>query len=83
MLQAQSIEQALGLKDGKGPFNIELFGGSPDDNNAYFFYNGSMSVLQPYIDSGKLVVRASRWAWTRSRRCAGTAPRRRRGWITC
>ncbi|WP_065753190.1 multiple monosaccharide ABC transporter substrate-binding protein [Bradyrhizobium paxllaeri] len=56
VLQAQSIERALGLKDGKGPFNIELFGGSPDDNNAYFFYNGSMSVLQPYIDSGKLVI---------------------------
>jgi putative multiple sugar transport system substrate-binding protein len=56
VLQAQSIEQALGLKEGKGPFNIELFGGSPDDNNAYFFYKGSMSVLQPYIDSGKLVV---------------------------
>ena len=56
VLQAQSIEQGLGLKEGKGPFNIELFGGSPDDNNAYFFYNGSMSVLQPYIDKGKLVV---------------------------
>jgi putative multiple sugar transport system substrate-binding protein len=56
VLQAQSIEQGLGLKEGKGPFNIELFGGSPDDNNAYFFYNGSMSVLQPYIDSGKLVI---------------------------
>ncbi|WP_407177251.1 multiple monosaccharide ABC transporter substrate-binding protein [Bradyrhizobium sp. STM 3562] len=56
VLQAQSIEQKLGLKDGKGPFNIELFGGSPDDNNAYFFYNGAMSVLQPYIDSKKLVV---------------------------
>jgi len=56
VLQAQSIEKELGLKEGKGPFNIELFGGSPDDNNAYFFYNGAMSVLQPYIDSGKLVV---------------------------
>ncbi len=56
VLQAQSIEQALGLKEGKGPFNIELFGGSPDDNNSYFFYNGAMSVLQPYIDKGKLVV---------------------------
>jgi len=56
VLQAQSIEKGLGLKDGKGPFNIELFGGSPDDNNAYFFYNGAMSVLKPYIDSGKLVV---------------------------
>jgi putative multiple sugar transport system substrate-binding protein len=56
VLQAQSIEQGLGLKEGKGPFDIELFGGSPDDNNAYFFYNGAMSVLKPYIDSGKLVV---------------------------
>src|SRR3978361_235935 len=58
VLQAQSIEAALGLKEGKGPFNIELFGGSPDDNNAYFFYDGAMSVLKPYIDSGKLVVRS-------------------------
>src|ERR1700731_2440265 len=56
VLQAQSIEQGLGLKEGKGPFNIELFGGSPDDNNSYFFYNGAMSVFKPYIDSGKLVV---------------------------
>lgn len=56
--QATSIVNALGLKDGKGPFNIELFGGSPDDNNAYFFYDGAMSVLKPYLDSGKLVVRS-------------------------
>lgn len=56
--QASYIEEKLGLKDGKGPFNIELFGGSPDDNNAYFFYDGAMSVLQPYLDSGKLVVRS-------------------------
>jgi ABC-type xylose transport system, periplasmic component len=57
VLQAQSIERA-GAEGGQGPFNIELFGGSPDDNNAFFFYNGSMSVLQPYIDSGKLVVQS-------------------------
>ena len=57
-LQGTSIVDALGLKDGKGPFNIELFGGSPDDNNAYFFYNGAMSVLGPYIDSKKLVVQS-------------------------
>ena len=38
------------------PKYIELFGGSPDDNNAYFFYNGAMSILQPYIDRGVLVV---------------------------
>ncbi|MDM0105463.1 sugar ABC transporter substrate-binding protein [Variovorax sp. J22R24] len=58
VLQASYIEQALKLKEGKGPYNIELFGGSPDDNNAFFFYNGAMSVLKPYLDSGKLVVRS-------------------------
>src|SRR5436305_1813919 len=56
--QASYIEKALNLKTAKGPFNIELFGGSPDDNNAFFFYDGAMSVLKPYIDSGKLVVRS-------------------------
>ncbi len=58
VLQATSIVDSLGLETAEGPFNIELFGGSPDDNNAYFFYNGAMSVLQPYIDSGKLVVQS-------------------------
>jgi len=58
VLQAGSIEKGLGLKEGKGPFNIELFGGSADDNNAFFFYVGAMSVLKPYIDSGKLVVQS-------------------------
>ena len=58
VLQASSIVDKLGLKQGKGPFNIELFGGSPDDNNAFFFYDGAMSVLDPYIKSGKLVVRS-------------------------
>jgi putative multiple sugar transport system substrate-binding protein len=58
VLQAQSIEKSLKLKEGKGPFNIELFGGSPDDNNAFFFYDGALSVLKPYLDSGKLVVRS-------------------------
>jgi len=58
VLQASYLEDKLGLKDGKGPFNIELFAGSPDDNNAYFFFNGAMSVLQPYIDNGKLVVKS-------------------------
>lgn len=38
------------------PWNVELFGGSPDDNNAFFFYDGAMSVLQPLIDSGDIVI---------------------------
>lgn len=58
VLQASYIVDKLGLQDGKGPFNIELFGGSPDDNNAYFFYDGAMSILQPYMDKGLLVVRS-------------------------
>ena len=59
VLQATSILDGLGITDGEtGPFNIELFGGSPDDNNAFFFYDGAMSVLQPLIDNGTLVVRS-------------------------
>ena len=65
VLQAQSLEKALGLKEGKGPFNIELFGGSADDNNAFFFYDGAMSVLQPYIDKGKLVVQSKQVGMTK------------------
>ena len=38
------------------PWNVELFGGSPDDNNAFFFYDGAMSVLQPMIDAGEITI---------------------------
>ncbi len=58
VIQGSYIESALQLKSGKGPYNIELFGGSPDDNNAYFFYDGAMSILQPYIDKGQLKVKS-------------------------
>ena len=51
--QASSLLAGLGVDKGeKGPFNVELFGGSPDDNNATFFWNGAMSILQPKIDDG-------------------------------
>lgn len=57
--QATTLVKGLKLDAGeKGPFNIELFAGSPDDNNAYFFFDGAMSVLQPYIDSDVLVVKS-------------------------
>ncbi|MGI5140317.1 MULTISPECIES: multiple monosaccharide ABC transporter substrate-binding protein [unclassified Streptomyces] len=61
-LQAGYIVDKLGLKDGKGPFNIELFAGSNDDNNTKYFFNGAMSVLKPYMDSTKLVVRSGQTA---------------------
>jgi putative multiple sugar transport system substrate-binding protein len=63
--QATSLLVGLGLKkedgsDGtaKGPFNIELFAGSPDDNNATFFFNGAVDTLKPYIDNKTLVVKS-------------------------
>jgi len=54
--QASSLVAGLKERFGDGPYNVELFGGSPDDNNAFFFYNGAMSVLQPLIDSGEIVI---------------------------
>ena len=63
--QGTSLLTGLGILDEngeeaadapEGPFNIELFAGSPDDNNAGFFFDGAMSVLQPYLDDGTLVV---------------------------
>jgi len=55
-LQANAIVDALSLKTAAGPFYITLFAGSPTDNNAYFFYDGAMEVLNPYIDKGVLKV---------------------------
>jgi len=65
--QAWTVLNGLGLTDLEGnalpdapagPFNIELFAGSLDDNNAYFFFNGAMDVLQPLIDNKTLVVKS-------------------------
>jgi putative multiple sugar transport system substrate-binding protein len=65
--QATSLLVGLGLKkeDGTdaatppaGPFNIEVFAGSPDDNNAPYFFRGAMDTLKPYLDSGKLVIKS-------------------------
>lgn len=59
------VQQATSLVKGLeerfpdvSPWNVELFGGSPDDNNAYFFYDGAMSVLQPLIDEGKIEIKS-------------------------
>jgi putative multiple sugar transport system substrate-binding protein len=57
VLQANSLVKGLKERfpDVK-PWNVELFGGSPDDNNAFFFYDGAMSVLQPMIDAGDIKI---------------------------
>jgi len=54
--QAESLMEGLRKLKGEGPFNVELFAGSPDDTNSYFFYQGAMDVLQPLIDDGTVVV---------------------------
>jgi len=55
-LQAQSLVDGLRANRGEGPYNIELFAGSPDDTNSFFFFSGAMEVLQPLIDSGEVTV---------------------------
>ena len=60
-LQGRYIEKTLDLKNAAvtWSFNIEIFAGAKTDNNAFFFYNGAMDVLQPHIDSGKLFVQSN------------------------
>lgn len=58
VLEATYIIDKLDLKNAEGPFNIEFFGGSPDDNNALFFWDGAYDTLEPYIESGKLVIQS-------------------------
>lgn len=65
VIQGQYIEKKLALKTSKGPFNMELFAGSPDDNNATFFFNGAMSILNPYIAKGKIVIPSKQKSFTK------------------
>ena len=64
VFKSEASKKADGAK-AKGPFNIELFAGSPDDNNATFFFNGAMSVLNPLIKSKVIVVKSGQTAFTK------------------
>ncbi len=57
-IQGEFLVDKLGLKSrtASNPAYIELFTGSPDDNNINFFFGGAMDILTPYIDKGVLVV---------------------------
>jgi len=55
-LQGEYIRDALDLDNSRDSFNIEMFSGDPMDSNIGIYYNGTMSVLGPYLDSGKLVI---------------------------
>lgn len=56
--EAEYIIKTLKLKEGAGPFNIELFAGSLDDSNSKYFYQGAIDLLMPYIKNGQLVVKS-------------------------
>jgi putative multiple sugar transport system substrate-binding protein len=55
-LQAQSLIQGMKKLRGKGPWNVELFAGSPDDTNSFYFYKGAMDVLKPFMDKKQIIV---------------------------
>lgn len=55
-LQGQALLDGLAAEKGEPPYNIELFAGGPADPNAQLFFDGAMTVLQPKIDDGTLVV---------------------------
>ncbi|WGW12918.1 sugar ABC transporter substrate-binding protein [Saxibacter everestensis] len=62
--QATSLLTGMGVltedgkdnPDAKKEYNVELFAGSPDDNNAKFFWDGAIDTLQPYMDKGVIKV---------------------------
>lgn len=64
VFKSEASTKADGPK-AKGPFNVELFAGSPDDNNATFFFNGAMSVLNPLIKSKVISVKSGQTAFTK------------------
>jgi putative multiple sugar transport system substrate-binding protein len=57
-VQGRAIEEALNLKaaTAAAPKQIALFAGSSTDGNAFFFFDGAMSILNPYIEKGVLKV---------------------------
>ncbi|MEU1231629.1 sugar-binding protein [Streptomyces sp. NPDC005828] len=55
-LQGQALLDGMKAKKPKGPWTVELFSGSPDDNNSSVFFNGAMNVLKPLIAKGDIVV---------------------------
>lgn len=57
-LQATSLVNGLKQFKGNGPYNVELFAGSPDDTNSFYFYQGAMDVLKPLMDNGTIVVQS-------------------------
>lgn len=63
-LQGKSLIGGMTKLKGEGPWHVEFFAGSPDDANSVSFFDGAMSVLQPYIDEGTVVVGSGQSTFT-------------------
>ena len=57
-VQGTYIKEQLDLDNAAGPFYMEVTAGDPGDNNAFYFYNGAIDVLKPYIEAGKLIIKS-------------------------
>ena len=62
--QGNYIKEALDLDNAAGPFALEITAGDPGDNNARYFYQGAMDVLNPYIEAGKLTIKSGQTEFT-------------------
>jgi putative multiple sugar transport system substrate-binding protein len=56
--QARGLIQGMNLDaaTASSPKTITLFAGSPTDRNAFWFYDGAIRVLNPYVDKGVLKI---------------------------
>ncbi|GAA3876965.1 sugar-binding protein [Tessaracoccus defluvii] len=56
-LQGQFIlDNAANFKGADGSINLEPFAGSPDDNNAKFFFSGAWDLIGEKVTSGEFTV---------------------------
>ncbi len=65
-LQGMALLEGLKKRKGRGPWNVELVAGSPDDSNSRVFFDGAMSVLKARIDDGTLVVKSGQTSFSQA-----------------
>jgi len=66
VLQGQALLEGLRQRKGAPPWNIELLAGSPDDSNSQVYFDAAMSVLQPRLQNGTLVVRSGQTSFAQA-----------------
>ncbi|MEK8106962.1 substrate-binding domain-containing protein [Micromonospora sp. M12] len=82
-LQGQALLDGMKAKKPNGPYNIELFSGSPDDNNAGVFFNGAMDVLSRRSTRATSLSPRVRRRSSRPPSRAGRPRVRRPAWTSC